>query len=206
MKQCPACKKLGIGPKDESEFHRCNRDGIQSRCKICSAAAKISPEARERYNADKRVQYTGAERLTQIERAKMWNAANPEKTRANSFIRRQGGEYKEKARARTKKWQETNPALVAAYSAHRRAVELRRTPAWADKEKIIEFYKIRDAAAELFERDFHVDHVIPLQGKRVSGLHVHTNLKVLPGIENLKKGNRFQVEFQEETRDLAIAA
>ena len=38
---------------------------------------------------------------------------------------------------------------------------------------------------------WHVDHIIPLQGKIVSGLHVVDNLQVIPGSENSRKGNRF---------------
>jgi hypothetical protein len=37
---------------------------------------------------------------------------------------------------------------------------------------------------------FHVDHEIPLKGKYVSGLHVETNLRIIPAVENLKKGRR----------------
>lgn len=38
----------------------------------------------------------------------------------------------------------------------------------------------------------HVDHVIPLQGRNVSGLHVHTNMQILTGSDNSKKWNRFE--------------
>jgi hypothetical protein len=40
-------------------------------------------------------------------------------------------------------------------------------------------------------RPFHVDHIIPLQGKLVSGLHVHNNLQILPAGANIRKGNKF---------------
>jgi hypothetical protein len=39
---------------------------------------------------------------------------------------------------------------------------------------------------------WHVDHIIPLQGKNVSGLHIPENLQVIPAIENIKKRNNFE--------------
>lgn len=58
------------------------------------------------------------------------------------------------------------------------------TPKWADKQEIVQFYKDRPAGS-------HVDHIIPLKGKGVCGLHVRWNLQYLPATENLKKGNRY---------------
>jgi 5-methylcytosine-specific restriction endonuclease McrA len=43
--------------------------------------------------------------------------------------------------------------------------------------------------------NWHVDHVVPLRSKIVSGLHSHTNLEVIPGVENLRKTNRFWPEM-----------
>jgi hypothetical protein len=62
-----------------------------------------------------------------------------------------------------------------------------RVPPWADIGKIKEVYKL---ARQL---GMTVDHVIPLRGKYVSGLHVHNNLQLLPAAVNFSKGNKFEV-------------
>jgi hypothetical protein len=85
-------------------------------------------------------------------------------------------------------------ALVRFHANKRRTTKLQRTPAWADQEAIRAVY----LEAQRLTRDtrvaHHVDHVIPLQGKRVSGLHVHNNLQILTGSENSKKRNHYEVE------------
>lgn len=74
----------------------------------------------------------------------------------------------------------TQPKRQAAY----KSAKLDRTPSWADQDKIIEIYnKCPDG--------YHVDHIVPLQGENVSGLHVEYNLQYLTAEENLKKHNKF---------------
>jgi hypothetical protein len=63
---------------------------------------------------------------------------------------------------------------------------IKRIPKWADRTKIRNIYK------EAREKGMTVDHVIPLRGKLVSGLHVHNNLQILPASVNFSKGNAFE--------------
>jgi len=79
-----------------------------------------------------------------------------------------------------------NPEVIAANSAKRRAAKLNRTPKWADYDKIKEIYKN-------CPEGYEVDHIIPLQGKLVSGLHVEANLQYLTTTENRSKSNKFEV-------------
>lgn len=58
------------------------------------------------------------------------------------------------------------------------------TPQWANKTKIKEIYANRPKGC-------HVDHIIPLKGKFVSGLHIPENLQYLPAIQNWQKNNRY---------------
>lgn len=73
----------------------------------------------------------------------------------------------------------------------RRAAERRATPKWATHWKIRLIY----AYAEMTGQS--VDHVVPLTHPLVCGLHVEHNLRVLPLLDNLRKGNRFGYEQME---------
>ena len=86
---------------------------------------------------------------------------------------------------------QNNKGYYSALAKTRKANKIQRTPAWADKARIQAYY---DVCAFFNEVNgyakYHVDHIVPLQGKTVSGLHVHNNLQVIPAKENLSKGNR----------------
>lgn len=77
-----------------------------------------------------------------------------------------------------------NKASYLARNASRRALKLKATPIWADLEKIKEIYRT-------CPEGYHVDHIIPLQGEYVSGLHVEYNLQHLSATENRQKSNKF---------------
>lgn len=65
------------------------------------------------------------------------------------------------------------------------------TPQWADLEFIKELYKEADRLTVETGIMHEVDHVIPIRGKFVSGLHVHNNLQILTKTANREKGNKF---------------
>ena len=73
----------------------------------------------------------------------------------------------------------------------RKAAKLQRTPVWADIAAIAKIFERCAAMCQQDGIDYHVDHIIPLQGDTVSGLHVENNLQILTGEENMKKGNRY---------------
>lgn len=63
-----------------------------------------------------------------------------------------------------------------------------RTPTWANREAIDAIY------AEAQRTNMTVDHIVPLRGKTVSGLHVEYNMQLLTHEQNARKGNRFNGE------------
>lgn len=86
-----------------------------------------------------------------------------------------------------KNWKHGKSATSEYRYAYARKTGLKRKlriPAWADTAKIDEMYRNKPVGYE-------IDHVIPLNGKYVSGLHVESNLQYLPKEENRLKSNKF---------------
>jgi len=59
----------------------------------------------------------------------------------------------------------------------------------------VEAHTLRKLRNEITGFEWHVDHVLPLNGKFVSGLHVWNNLQVIPAVVNLSKGNRVKETY-----------
>lgn len=96
--------------------------------------------------------------------------------------------------AQKKVYRQSNKGKINALVAKRKKHVKQRTPQWADFEKIKAYYEVCSFFNEVNGYvKYHVDHVIPLQGELVSGLHVHNNLQVLLGLDNIKKKNKFEI-------------
>jgi hypothetical protein len=101
----------------------------------------------------------------------------------------------EEKREYTRQWKKANPEKRNAMEAKRKASKMQRTPIWANQSEITMWYEV----AEVLSRSgikFHVDHVVPLQGKTVSGLHVENNMQILPAYINISKHNQWNWEIQ----------
>lgn len=83
---------------------------------------------------------------------------------------------------------DASPGFRAAEKVWRKLLEKNRIPPWVSLEDVLPIY---EAAARA--KYFTVDHIVPLHGKNVSGLHVPWNLQLLTPSENSKKGARFSV-------------
>lgn len=77
----------------------------------------------------------------------------------------------------------------------RKAQVKKATPSWLTEDQKKEISRLhwltRDLEVVTGEK-YQVDHIVPLQGKEVCGLHVPWNLQILPSDINLSKGNRFE--------------
>ena len=119
-----------------------------------------------------------------------------EKSRLRSIIWRQKNPDHENAKLCKKIYRINNPAVCQALTVKRRVSKINRTPVWTTETDIWmmkEIYELSELRTRLTGISWHVDHIIPLQGVRVSGLHTPYNLQVIPAMENIKKGNKFEV-------------
>lgn len=90
-----------------------------------------------------------------------------------------------------KAWKQRNPERVIDDHNRRRAREA--VPAWANRFLIQEIYALCKLRNRTTGIRWHVDHVIPLRSPVVCGLHVENNLRVIPAVENYRKGNRMEM-------------
>jgi hypothetical protein len=89
-----------------------------------------------------------------------------------------------------------NAGKKKAKRAKNRAKKELRIPAWLSKDDIWMIKEAYDLATErtkLFGFRWDVDHIIPMKGKLISGLHVPTNLQVIPHTTNVRKSNKYEV-------------
>jgi hypothetical protein len=161
-----------------------------------AAAARWAAEHPDEYKANQAAwRASHKDEIRQYHAAR--DAADPaaKKARRKADYDKNEDRYKERARAwreananqhkeNKQAWKRANHALVIAAATLRKKYIKQRTPAWADLKAIAAIYSNCPPG-------HHVDHITPLRGKKVNGLHIETNLQYLPDLENLRKGNKF---------------
>lgn len=161
MKICRKCQKI----KPIKDFHqdKTKKDGVASYCRECNKR-----------------------------NASSWYALNIDRAKQNMQKN-----YVDNRRQRIEKackYAKDNPEKTLARNMRRVARQLQRTPKWLtnDDFKLIEMqYTLAVYMTECTGISWEVDHIIPLQGKTISGLHVPYNLRVIPSSENRSKRNKF---------------
>lgn len=129
---------------------------------------------------------------------KIKDSVNKRNRDSYSKLKQDKGRYQkflERARESSKKYRNTSKGKAnrAANEASRRASKLNATPNWLsefDLDYIKSLYVQAHELSNLGEENYHVDHIIPLRGKSVRGLHVPWNLQILEAVENIKKNNK----------------
>lgn len=136
----------------------------------------------EKYRRENRELYREAGRRDYERNKEAWRA------RSKAFR----AEHPELMRALRDAWKERNPEACAHHVGLRRTRKLQATPAWADLDAIKTIYAEAARLRRETGEDWHVDHEIPLTHPLVCGLHVYTNLRVIPAAVNQSKGNKLE--------------
>ena len=192
-KKCKACET----EKSLFDFRQSkNRSGTytyRNQCRSCEREASLKYEAenREKRRQEKRDFYaTNLEK--ELERKRLHYALNTEKEKARSARWRE--ENREYLREKDRQDAKNRPAYFCYKTQKRHAAKLQRTPAWLSEEQLKEIqveYELSAWCSQVMGVKYNVDHIVPLQGKTVCGLHVPWNLRVIPASDNFRKSNKF---------------
>jgi hypothetical protein len=159
------------------------KNGISNICKKCK-----NEKIRILYSIDKKKYSLRSKKWNNTNKEKMsitsktWNKNNKEKKRLTR--EKWTKKNKEKIVLRNKEWQQNNKNKVNSTTMRYIANKLKATPSWFEKDKVDLIYK------KALEWNMQVDHIIPLNGKNVCGLHCWANLQLLDASLNQSKGNR----------------
>jgi hypothetical protein len=171
VKFCSLCRL----EKLEQDFHKrlLSPDGLNASCKTCRSARRKTYVSQKLYNKNQYWQDPEASKR----RKKLWVEENKES------IREYKRDYRKKQPLKHLLWD-----MLKTYRRKQRA------PIWLSenqKKEIQDFYWLAKDLEKISGQRYQVDHIVPINGKSVCGLHVPWNLQVLPADINNKKSNSF---------------
>jgi len=187
---CAACakEKVARAAKNGGNARRWAAKTKEQRAAICAKRRAYYAKTAEAQRTARREAHAAA---MQDPEKKAARRAYVNAKRAAAGPRKDTGSTAAKAA-----YKKRNVSKTRALDAKRHAAQMQRTPAWltADDFWMMEqAYELAQVRTKMFGFTWHVDHVVPLQGKRVSGLHVPTNLQVISKTANRKKANKYEV-------------
>lgn len=184
MKKCAICKK----EKSLENFNKnkSKKDGLSTDCRSCT---KIYAE---NYRAKNKDQLLIQSRDFKHKNRDFINFKNRENYHT---IKKYDKNFMKKKRKSNSVWKQNNKGKVNFNTAKRYSSKIRRSCLTTKEDfNIIEtMYNIAAWLTEVTGIHYHVDHVFPLNGKLVSGLHIPSNLQIITEQENSYKHNNFIV-------------
>lgn len=192
MRKCRLCSEV----KDDSLFYKRENGKLRTECKAC-----IVKKTAKWYYADHEAkkEWHRQHHKKRLEANPNWYsenyAKNKERLSAYDAMYYQT-KNKEKRLQQVKNWAQNNRGRANANKKAYKVAKIKACPAWVREDEdlmwmMAEAYELAVMRTNMFGFPWHVDHVVPLRGKDVSGLHVPWNLQVIPGKENMSKSNKF---------------
>lgn len=212
------CTKCGES-KPTTEFHKrtLSRDGLAPKCKGCNSVANAkwvtaNPEKskayKDKYHAANR-EKVNARRVTRraenpgearVREAKYYSENTAMAKVANAKYR---AANRDKVKISNAAYSAANPDIGRSNDANRRSRKANATPGWSgefDDFVLRESFSLARRRAITIGGRWHVDHVVPIAGRLVCGLHVGLNLQVIPARVNFSKGANFNPMTHSEVR------
>jgi hypothetical protein len=192
MKQCRIC----LQEKDYAGFYprEFSADGYRNECKKCCIKKS---KARYRKDLEASREWHRENHRKKVEANPSWYAdyyAKNKEVRLAYDAKYYQTKNREKRLLQAKAWAENNKGRANANKKAYKLAKVRACPSWLAEDEhwmMQEAYELAAMRTDMFGFSWHVDHIVPLRGKTVSGLHVPWNLQVIPGVENMSKSNKF---------------
>ena len=190
MKLCVTCK----AEKSLSEFYKRkdSPDGYRNDCKDCRKAVSRQNHYAKHEDNKVRLKKVHAKRLLENPNYYAeYYAKYKESDLARAKLTYQANAEDRKAKQRL--WSKTNRGTANALGRKYKLKKINATPKWLSESQLLHIKCKYQLAAMLNihgVEPWHVDHIVPIRGKDVCGLHVPWNLRVIPAKENMTKGNR----------------
>lgn len=184
-KQCRKCKETKVYADFDKKVGCIG--GVVATCKVCRK--KKQDSRKDQINARRRQLYALSP-FKILARNSDYTSRNKETIAAylKDYSSRNREILREYHREWSKEWRDNNRGLVNARANEYQAAKIQRSPPWLSDEH----RQILEIIYDNCPKGYEVDHILPLRGKHVSGLHVPWNLQYLPMSVNRSKGNRIK--------------
>jgi len=157
-----------------------SRKASEKKAKFSAYMREYNQRNREKVSEQRKARYA-KDPSKDKERSSEYRLKNPEKVKVINAV--SGAKYRS-----------ANKHKEAEKTSRYRNSKINRTPIWLTNDHlwmIEEIYHLAKLRTDMTKILHHVDHIVPLQGDTVSGLHVPWNLQVITAIDNWRKNNQF---------------